>query len=77
MVGKALKALLRGKETRFDGTLRRNVVLPGASGAAHEIDLVLDAPLAGRTWHVDVECKDHARPVEKETAAGFGRFFSM
>ena len=46
-------------------------MLPGASGAAHEIDLVLDAPLAGRTWHVAVECKDHARPVEKETAAGF------
>ena len=71
MVGKALKALFRGKETRFGGILRRNVVLPGASGAAHEIDLVLDAPLAGRTWHVAVECKDHARPVEKETAAGF------
>ena len=46
-------------------------MLPGASGAAHEIDLVMEAPLAGRTWHVAVECKDHARPVETETAAGF------
>ena len=71
LVEKTLKVLFQEKGRRFDGAIRRNAVMKGLSGATHELDLVLEFCWRNRQWHIAVECKDRARPVEKEVIASF------
>ena len=70
LVGRAMRTLFRLEES--GGSVARNVVLKGASGAGHEIDLLLGIPYRGKILHAAVECKDHARPVGMEKVAAFG-----
>ena len=53
------------------GSSWRNVVMDGASGASHEIDLVLEVPLEEKTVICLVECKGFAKPAPKLNAAAF------
>lgn len=52
-------------------SVKRNIILKGQSGASHEIDLRLEIRRKRRILHAAVECKDRARPVEKEKVAAF------
>ena len=50
-------------------SVKRNIILKGQSGARHEIDLLLEIRRKRKVLHVVAECKDRARPVEKEKVA--------
>ena len=69
LAGEALGVLFRLEER--GGAMGRNVVLEGASGVRHELDLVLEIPRKGKMLYAAVECKDTVRPVEKEKVAAF------
>ena len=52
-------------------SVKRNIILKGQSGAGHEIDLLLEIRKKRRILHAAVECKNRARPIEKEKVAAF------
>ncbi len=66
----ALRVLFRLDPARRDW-VRYDTPLPGASGAKHEIDILLEIPRPERTRTVAVECKDHRTPVSKDKVAAF------
>jgi Restriction endonuclease len=47
----------------------RNVLVPGRSGAAHEVDVLAEKDDGLTTFKVAVECKSWARPVEKDVVS--------
>ena len=70
-VARALVMLLQGTDPDAVKSVRMNQVLPGASGAGHEIDLMLEWERQGKKRRCAVECKDHGRAVEKKEVGAF------
>lgn len=51
--------------------VQRNAKIMGKSGAIHQIDVYYEFKRAGLTHKIAIECKDHARPIDKGRVAEF------
>ena len=71
LVGNALVDLFQSGEEKAGCSVAWNVVMRGASGVGHEIDLLLASRRTGRTLLMAVECKNWTRPAEKKTVEEF------
>ncbi len=49
-----------------------NKKISGKSGATHQIDVFYEFEYGGRVHRVAIECKDHAKPIDKDKVQSFG-----